>query len=153
MASLSCPISECHQTQSWHFLHGHTHTHTNSDWNGARQTSDMHHCLGPPLLRPQTTLHHHASRIVPQARPGRAGPAMPACEWSSPDLADTSQTTIYTIRFTPLHNSHTLISIITCLWIDGGRGVTAGSPPPSLPRPSAWWAQGKQEERLLPPAS
>ncbi|CAB1418000.1 unnamed protein product [Pleuronectes platessa] len=48
------------------------------------------------------------------------------------DLADTSPPSIYAIHSILLCISHTLISLITCLWMDGGLGLTAGPLPAVL---------------------
>lgn len=96
---------------------------------------DLHcHCIPKPL----SSATPHGSSL----RPGQLSPAV--CH-SAQILADTSSPCNYT-ESTPFFS--TAPALITCLWVDGGLGLTAGSLwLPSLPPPSAWWAQGKWEEQ------
>lgn len=118
----------------------HTYTDTHSDRSGARQTSDV-----LPCCTTVWDLHSHyipkpLSSTTPRRssfRPGQPCPTVcaPAQTWLTPS--------IHSIL---LHISHTLISLIICLWMYGVLGLTADSPPSSLPSPSARRAQGKREE-------
>lgn len=77
MASLSCPISECHQTQSWHFLQGHTPTQILTETVPGRPQTCYHTAPQSgasaaatfPNCAPSPRLMYRASG---QARPGQA---------------------------------------------------------------------------------
>lgn len=72
-------------------------------------TISPNHCPAPRLIDPASGQASPAQLCVIQPRPG------------SPS--------IHTIHSIPLHISHTIISLITCLWMDGGLGLTAGLSP------------------------